>query len=76
MWIAAKIPVGFVMLVIFLAVVGARKILSDINPEKSNYRTELTLFGKVALGFLFGISILFALALVILLIVVIQQGVR
>lgn len=76
MWLAAKIPVGFVMLVIFLAVVGARKILSDITPEESNYRTEWTIFGKVALGFLFGISILFALALVILLIVVIQQGVR
>jgi hypothetical protein len=74
MWVAAKIPIGFVLLVIFLAVVGARKILSDITPEESNYRTELTLFGKITLGFLFGISILFALALLLLFVVVVLRA--
>ena len=74
MWIAAKIPVGLVLLVIFLAIVGAKKILSDITPEGSNYRTELTLFGKIVLGFLFGISILFALALLLLFVVVVLRS--
>ena len=70
MWVAAKIPLGLVFLVIFLAVVGARKILNDVSPEESGYRTELTTLGKVVLGFLFGVSILFATALLLMFVVV------
>ena len=74
MWIAAKIPFGFVLLVIFLAVVGARKILNDVSPEESGYRTELTVIGKVFLGFVFGVSILFATALLLLFVVVLLRA--
>jgi len=74
MWIAAKLPFGFVLLVIFLAVVGAKKILGDISPEEDGYRTELTTFSKVVLGFLFGVSILFATALLLLFVVVLLRA--
>lgn len=74
MWIAAKIPFGLVLLVIILAVVGAKKILGDVSPEESGYRTEWTVFGKIVLGFLFGVSILFALALLLVFVVVVLRS--
>jgi hypothetical protein len=74
MWIAAKIPFGFVLLVIFLAVIGARKILNDVSPEESGYRTEITVIGKIVLGLLFGVSILFATALLLMFIVVVLRS--
>ena len=73
MWVAAKIPFGLVLVVIFLAVIGARKILNDVNPE-DGYRTKLTVLGKAVLGLLFGVSILFAFTLLLLFVVVLLRS--
>jgi hypothetical protein len=60
--------------IIGLAVVGLKSLYT--NGDSQEYRTELTELGKIALIILSALGIMFALALVILLIVVIQQGVR
>lgn len=73
MWVAAKIPFGLVLVVIFLAVIGARKILNDVSPE-DGYRTELTVLGKAVLGLLFGVSILFAFTLLLVFVVVLLRS--
>jgi len=71
-WLAAKVPFGFVLVVIVLAVIGAKKVLQELGLEEDDgYRTE---FGKVFLGFLFGISILFATALLLLFVVVLLRA--
>jgi uncharacterized membrane protein len=75
MWLAAKIPAGLVIVVLFLAVIGAKKVLQELGLEEDDgYRTEWTAFGKVFLGFLFGISILFATALLLLFVVVLLRA--
>lgn len=71
MWLAAKIPAGLVIVVLFLAVIGAKKVLQELGLEEDDgYRTEWTTFGKVFLGFVFGVSILFATALLLMFVVV------
>lgn len=75
MWIAAKIPLGLILVVIVLAVIGARTIMREVGLEEDiNYRTEWTTFGKVFLGFVFGVSILFATALLLLFVVVLLRA--
>ncbi len=74
MWSLIHIPGVVVLVILFLAVVGLKSLIS--NGDSQEYRTELTEVGKVALTILVALGIMFALALVILLIVVIQQGVR
>jgi len=74
-WLAAKIPAGLVIVVLFLAVIGAKKVLQELGLEEDDgYRTEWTAFGKVFLGFLFGVSILFALALLLMFVVVLLRS--
>ena len=73
MWSLIHIPGVVVLVILFLAVVGLKSLIS--NGDSQEYRTELTEVGKVALTILVALGIMFALALVILLIVVIQQGV-
>lgn len=72
MWIAAKIPFGLILVVIVLAVIGARTIMREGGLEED--RTEWTTFGKVFLGFVFGVSILFATALLLLFVVVLLRA--
>lgn len=75
MWLAAKIPAGLIIVVLFLALIGAKKVLQEIGLEEdSGYRTEWTTFGKVFLGFVFGTSILFATALLLLFVVVLLRA--
>ena len=75
MWLAAKIPAGLIIVVLFLAFIGAKKVLQEIGLEEdSGYRTEWTTFGKVFLGFVFGTSILFATALLLLFVVVLLRA--
>lgn len=75
MWLAAKIPAGLIIVVLFLALIGAKKVLQEIGLEEdSGYRTEWTTFGKVFLGFVFGVSILFATALLLLFVVVLLRA--
>ncbi len=75
MWLAAKIPAGLVIVVLFLAVIGAKKVLQELGLEEDDgYRTEWTTFGKVFLGFVFGTSILFATALLLLFVVVLLRA--
>ncbi len=74
MWSLIHIPGVVVLVILFLAVVGLKSLIS--NGDSQEYRTELTEVGKVALTILSALGIMFALAVVLLLIVVIQQGVR
>ena len=75
MWLAAKIPAGLVIVVLFLAVIGAKKVLQELGLEEDDgYRTEWTTFGKVFLGFVFGVSILFATALLLMFVVVLLRS--
>lgn len=71
MWSLIHIPGVAVLVILFLAVVGLKSLIS--NGDSQEYRTELTEVGKVALTILSALGIMFALAVVLLLIVVIQQ---
>jgi hypothetical protein len=62
------------LVVVILAIVGLKNLIGGDSGQE--YKTELTEVGKVALTILSALGIMFALAVVILLIVVIQQGVR
>ncbi len=73
MWSLIHIPGWVLLAIIVLAVVGLKSLTKGDSQE---YRTELTEVGKVALTILAALGVMFALTLVILLIVVIQQGVR
>lgn len=75
MWLAAKIPAGLVIVVLFLAVIGAKKVLQELGLEEDDgYRTELTVLGKAVLGLLFGVSILFAFTLLLVFVVVLLRA--
>lgn len=75
MWLAAKVPFGFVLVVIVLAVIGAKKVLQELGLEEDDgYRTELTVLGKAVLGLLFGVSILFAFTLLLVFVVVLLRA--
>lgn len=73
MWSLIHIPGWVLFLVVVLVIIGLKSLVGDSGQE---YRTELTEVGKVALTILSALGIMFALAVVLLLIVVIQQGVR
>jgi hypothetical protein len=74
MWSLIHIPGWALFLVVILAIIGLKNLIGGDSGQE--YKTELTEVGKVALTILVALGIMFALALVILLIVVIQQGVR
>ncbi len=74
MWSLIHIPGWVLLVVVILAIVGLKNLIEGDSDQK--YRTEITEVGKVALTILSALGIMFALALVILMIVVIQQGVR
>ncbi len=74
MWALIHIPGTAILIIIFLAVIGLKSLIN--KGDSQEYRTELTEVGKVALTILAALGVMFALALVILLIVAIQQGVR
>ncbi len=74
MWSLIHIPGVVVLVILFLAVVGLKSLIS--NGDSQEYRTELTEVGKVALTILVALGIMFALAVVLLLIVVMQEGAR
>ena len=73
MWSLIHIPGWALFLVVILAIIGLKNLIGGDSGQE--YKTELTEVGKVALTILVALGIMFALALVILLIVVIQQGV-
>ena len=72
MWSLIHIPGWALFLVVILAIIGLKNLIGGDSGQE--YKTELTEVGKVALTILVALGIMFALALVILLIVVIQQG--
>lgn len=72
MWSLIHIPGWLLLVVVVLAIIGLKSLVGDSGQE---YRTEITEVGKVALTILVALGVMFALALVILLIVIIQ-GVR
>lgn len=74
MWSLIHIPGWMLLVVVILAIVGLKNLIGGDSGQE--YKTELTEVGKVALTILSALGIMFALAVVILLIVVIQQGVR
>jgi len=74
MWSLIHIPGWMLLVVVILAIIGLKNLVGGGSGQE--YRTELTEVGKVALTILSALGIMFALVLVILLIVVIQQGVR
>ena len=74
MWSLIHIPGWVLFLVVILAIVGLKNLIGGDSGQE--YKTELTEVGKVALTILSALGIMFALAVVLLLIVVIQQGVR
>ena len=74
MWSLIHIPGWMLLAVVILAIIGLKNLIGGGSGQE--YRTELTEVGKVALTILSALGIMFALAMVILLIVVIQQGVR
>jgi len=74
MWSLIHIPGWMLLAVVILAIIGLKNLVGGDSGQE--YRTELTEVGKVALTILSALGIMFALAVVLLLIVVIQQGVR
>ncbi len=74
MWSLIHIPGWMLLAVVILAIIGLKNLIGGGSGQE--YRTELTEVGKVALTILSALGIMFALAVVLLLIVVIQQGVR
>ena len=74
MWSLIHIPGWALFLVVILAIIGLKNLIGGDSGQE--YKTELTEVGKVALTILSALGIMFALAVVLLLIVVIQQGVR
>lgn len=73
MWSLIHIPGWMLLVVVILAIVGLKNLIEGDSDQK--YRTEITEVGKVALTILSALGIMFALAMVLLLIVIIQ-GVR
>lgn len=73
MWSLIHIPGWVLLVVVILAIVGLKNLIEGDSDQK--YRTEITEVGKVALTILSALGIMFALAMVLLLIVIIQ-GVR
>lgn len=74
MWSLIHIPGWILLAVVILAIIGLKSLVGGGSGQE--YKTELTELGKVALIILSALGIMFALAIVLLLIVVIQQGVR
>lgn len=74
MWSLIHIPGWMLLAVVILAIIGLKSLVGGGSSQE--YKTELTEVGKVALTILSALGIMFALAVVLLLIVVIQQGVR
>jgi len=74
MWSLIHIPGWVLFLVVVLVIIGLKSLVGGDSGQE--YKTELTEVGKVALTILLALGIMFALAVVLLLIVVIQQGVR
>ena len=73
MWSLIHIPGWMLLAVVILAIIGLKNLIEGDSDQK--YRTEITEVGKVALTILSALGIMFALAMVLLLIVIIQ-GVR
>ena len=74
MWSLIHIPGWILLAVVILAIIGLKSLVGGGSGQE--YKTELTEVGKVALTILVALGTMFALALVILLIIVIQQGTR